>query len=122
MLKSVIVPQMCMGDTPTFRGSVTMRAPLIDERWAYLEECGVTSDEAAAAFENEASDKTKSVATVIKVMVKHLDKHVEAIDLEHIESGYKYTELDELKADPEAMGIILELSALLLKGFRPSKN
>ena len=117
MIKSKIELESCKGDNAKFSGFVEMRPPFVEERWSYLEECELDNEE------NEKEENKKElVKVIISKMVKHLDKHVLSVGLVHKESGYKYESLDELKSDPEAVGVIIEMASMLLKGFRPSKN
>lgn len=117
MLKTLITPESCKSEDSKFSGTVEMKPPFVEERWSYLEECGLDSEQSESEL-----DKKDIVKLIITKMVKHLDKHVLSVAIVHKESGYKYESLDDLKSDPEAVGIVIELCSLLMKGFRPSKN
>ena len=119
-MKVVVTPEACKGEGAKYTGTVEMRPPFIEERWAYLEECGVVpSDD--SELEPKAKSEMAMSRALIKKMVPKLPAHVVTVDICESSTGAKLQSLDDLKSDPDATGIIMELCAMLLKGFKPGK-
>jgi len=117
-MKVVVTPESCKGEGAKYTGTVEMRPPFIEERWAYLDAVGLVD-----AGEEQAKMPSNLTFTkaIVKELLPKLKDHVSAMDLTHKESGQKLASLDELRADPDAQGVLLELGMMLIKGFRPGK-
>lgn len=123
MMKAKIIPAVCSGENPSFEGFVEMRPPFVEERWEYLEAASLLQDGEQMNSENLSQmDQIGMARKLVKSVIPHLGKHVLSVDLKHKESGSEIKSYDELRADPDAMPILIELASLLLRGFKPSKN
>jgi len=98
-----------------FRGSVTLKRPTFDDRFAFAEEAGIEIDKKGEVSEH------KSPIPMIRKMVRFSKPFYEKVELEKIATGEKYTSVDELDVDPDCTNILIEVAGILFQG-KISKN
>lgn len=118
-MKTVIIPEVCKGEDAKYSGQLEMRPPFIEERWSYLEECGLLPQ--GDEIEAKAQTSVDMTRTIVRVLMPKLQNHVTKVDIVCKETGEKLDSLDALRCDPDAAGILMECASLLIKGFKPGK-
>lgn len=100
----------------TFEGHIRLKVPTFDERYQFTEDCGmVVADD--GGIERKASN-----FTIMRNMVKLSQKFYVSVEMKKLADGSVYTSFDELSADPDCDGILLEVAREVRSGFRPGKN
>lgn len=117
-MKTVIIPEACKGEGAKYSGQLEMRPPFIEERWSYLEECGLLPQGDEEPKEQTGIEMTR---TIVRVLMPKLSSHIVKVDIACVETGEKLDSLDALRCDPDAAGILMECCSLLIKGFKPGK-
>lgn len=116
--KWVYVPKLCTGDDAKFAGKFELSIPTFEERWGYIDEASLELNEEGAI---DAKKMTKNIGSLVK-LVKAAKKHIVSIDIEKKGLGIKYCTIEELETDADCDGLLFELGALMMNGFRPGKN
>lgn len=116
--KWVYVPKACQGEGAKFQGSVELSIPTFEQRWGYIEDANLEMNEEGAI---DTKKLTKNIGSLIK-LVNAAKKHIVSVDITKVEEGIKYVTADELTLDADCDGILFELGALMMNGFRPGKN
>lgn len=101
---------------PMFSGTITLKVPTYDERYEYIEECGIDVGD-----DGDVSKK-KSNLSIMRSMVKFSQKFYVSVDIKKIEIGHEYKSFEDLSLDPDCDGILMEVAREVRGGFRPSKN
>lgn len=108
------VPQACQGESPLMTGSVTLKVPTFDERYAFLEEVGIEFNE-----KGEIKMAAGSLS-VLRKMVKASEKFYVKVELQKGE--VKFNSFSEMQTDPAFDQVLIEIAGMVRSGFVPEKN
>lgn len=103
----LFTPSVCSGERKTFTGALVLRVPTFDERYQYMEECGVVGE-------------TVGIGAIRKA-VKLSAPHYVKVDLKRDEDGKVFSSFEDLAMDSGCDSILIEVSTKILNGFRLGK-
>lgn len=115
-MKEVIYePKACSKEGSLVKGNVKIRVPNMIERYEYISQVGFKANQ-DGQLEN-SSDNLRSIAQMVKLSQPH---YLE-VNLKH-NDGSSIKSFDEMLDNPDCDEIMIEISGMILNGFRPSKN
>jgi hypothetical protein len=99
-----------------FSGTVTLKVPNFDERYQFIEDCGVNVADSGGV------EKKSSNFSILRSMVKNSEKFYISVELKKLSTGAEYNSFESLTYDPDCDSILMEVASEIRGGFRPSKN
>lgn len=111
------IPSVCTDkekSKATFSGHIDMKVPTFDERYQFIEDCGID------VMDDGGVEKKGSNFSIIRNMVKASAKFYKSVSLTRLSDGKKFESFDELSMDPECDVILIEAAKEVRQGFRPS--
>lgn len=107
------IPSVCKGEAPTFEGFVSVRSPNFDEKYGFLEDLDVKTNEDGQV----EIVGNKAGLSMIRKAVKASVKFYQHVELKHLASGAVYSSFDDLSCDDKAHGILIEVATVLMAGL-----
>ncbi|NBU34067.1 hypothetical protein EB118_06760 [bacterium] len=108
-----ITPTICKGDDATWEGSVTLRLPTFDEKFDYIERLQVTVKD-DGTVEGDQNQRLKSV----REMVRLSKDHYKEVNLKNKKTGEEVKSFEEMQYVEDLHPTMVEISAMLLNGFK----
>ena len=124
-MKFEMVPKVCQGEAPAWKGKIVINVPRATERHNYIRQSGVLAlyeKKAAGKAEEEISFDLSSQYELITSMMGFVEKHVEKVDLVRVEDGYKVDSVDAFLSIGSLESAVMEICLMFIKGFEPGKN
>ena len=109
------IPEVCKGESPRFAGTITLKVPSFDERYKFIEDCGVNISD-SGGVELKASN-----FSIIRNMVKLSEPFYVSVEMKRID-GVEFKSFSDLTHDPECDGILIEVAKEIRSGFRPAQK
>ena len=116
MNEIVYEPKCFKKPNAILEGSVKLSAPSIMQRFDYLEECG---------FEVKADgsvDVSLNKLAPVKKMIAVSKAHYVSVDVKYKDGSRVLKSVDDLFHDNSCDEMLVEVAAMILQGFSPSKN
>ena len=109
------IPKVCKGDDATFAGQLTIVPPTFDQKYEYLENCGLQLKEDGTV---DLSQLRMQTFKMIRKMVAASKEHYASVDLLHKATGKKFTSFDEISTCADCEPILIEVATALMTGFK----
>ena len=107
------VPSVCKGEAQTFEGFVSLRSPNFDEKYGFLEDLDLQTNE-----EGQVEMKgNKAGLSMIRKAVKASKSFYQHVELKHIATGTAYASFDDLSCDDKAHSILIEIATAVMAGL-----
>lgn len=114
MKTKTFIPSACTGDEATFEGSIELRFPSFDEKFDYLEGMNVQVEDDGSVGMGGTSDRLK----MMRKMVAMSAKHYVSVSLKNKSSGEEFKSFEDMTADGDCHGILIEVASKLLQGLK----
>lgn len=93
-----------------FKGTITLRRPTFDERFAIAEEVGLEYDE------NGSVKNTSNQLAILRKMVRFSEKFYEKVSIERRDGSEKFASFEDLSIEPDCGPILIEAAGALFNG------
>ena len=110
------IPKECSGEDSKLEGHVVMICPTFDERMDYIDQCSFQLEEDGTVKGGLSNLKS------IRVSVGLSKKHYKEISLKRKDGSVEYKSFDDMAADSDMDSTLIEIAAVVMNGFKPSKN
>jgi hypothetical protein len=111
------VPELAKGESPQFKGKITLKLPTFDERFGFFEHCGFDLND-----KGEVDMKSTKPIPMLRKMVEYSQKFYQNVELERVSDGSKYSSFEDLSYDNDTSPILVEVAGLVMNGFKISPN
>jgi hypothetical protein len=113
------IPSVCKDSEEakaSFSGSVKVQVPSFDERYQFIEDCGID-----VADDGGVSRKGSNFS-IIRNMVKASEKFYKGVEMKRLSDGKEFKSFADLSMDPDCDSILIEVAKEIRNGFRPSQK
>lgn len=108
------IPSICKGENAKWVGHVVMRVPSFDEKFAYIEELGMSEDEEGNAATKSSGQKLKYVRSIVSLSAKH---YVE-VDLKSSDGSIEVKSFEDMQYEEDLHAALIEVGSCLINGFK----
>lgn len=116
-------PQVCLGETPLYTGTVTLRVPTVFERQAMRDECGLLSLDLDVTEEEKLKIYQEKTRLLYKVAMREVEKHFVAVDLVRKEDGYRFDTWEKIIYDSDLGEVLVtEMATRLVSKYEVGKD